>query len=119
MAMQNRFLILTGGPGTGKTHTTKTIISNWRRYLGVQNIAIACPTARAAQRLADMEGTGTTVQTIHRLLEYDMSIMRFKRDERNRLDELDALVVDEVSMLDLQLANRYSQLYQRVAGYFW
>ena len=45
-----------------------------------------------------------------------MSIMRFKRDERNRLDELDALVVDEVSMLDLQLA-KASQLYQRVAGY--
>jgi exodeoxyribonuclease V alpha subunit len=100
MAASQRVSILTGGPGCGKTFTTRTIVALWRA-MGKQ-IALASPTGRAAQRLKEM--TGQEAKTIHRLLEFDPGTMGFKRNQDNPL-EADALIVDEASMLDLFLAN--------------
>ncbi len=100
MAAQQRVLILTGGPGTGKTFCTRTIVALWKA-MG-KSIALASPTGRAAQRLSEM--TGQEAKTIHRLLEFDPSTMGFKRDRDNPIPA-EAVVVDEASMLDIFLAN--------------
>lgn len=100
MAASSRLMILTGGPGVGKTFTTHTIVSLWKA-MG-KSIALAAPTGRAAQRLSEM--TGLEAKTLHRLLEFDPRTMGFKRDVDNPLP-YDAIVVDEVSMLDLFLAH--------------
>ncbi|MEP0911657.1 ATP-dependent RecD-like DNA helicase [Leptolyngbya sp. GB1-A1] len=100
MAAQQRVLILTGGPGTGKTFCTRTIVALWKA-MG-KSIALASPTGRAAQRLSEM--TGQEAKTIHRLLEFDPSTMGFKRDRDNPIPA-EAIVVDEASMLDIFLAN--------------
>lgn len=93
-------MVLTGGPGVGKTFTTHTIVSLWKA-MG-KSIALAAPTGRAAQRLAYM--TGLEAKTIHRLLEFDPKTMGFKRDNENPL-ACDAVIADEASMLDLFLAH--------------
>lgn len=100
MAASHRVLILTGGPGCGKTFTTRTIVALWKA-MG-KTIALAAPTGRAAQRLSEM--AGQEAKTIHRLLEFDPKAMRFKRDLENPLTA-DAIVVDEASMLDLFLGH--------------
>lgn len=100
MAATQRALILTGGPGTGKTFATRTIVALWKA-MG-RAIALASPTGRAAQRLSEM--TGCEAKTIHRLLEFDPPTMKFKRDVDHPI-EAQAIVVDEASMLDLFLAH--------------
>ena len=100
MAASQRVLILTGGPGCGKTFTTRTIVALWKA-MG-KSIALASPTGRAAQRLSEM--TGQAAKTVHRLLEFDPKTMKFKRDVDHPIPA-QALVVDEASMLDLFLAN--------------
>ncbi|MBD2098942.1 ATP-dependent RecD-like DNA helicase [Trichocoleus sp. FACHB-591] len=100
MAATQRVLILTGGPGCGKTFTTRTIVALWRA-MG-KAIALAAPTGRAAQRLSEM--TGQEAKTLHRLLEFDPKTFGFKRGYDNPL-ETQAVIVDESSMLDLFLAN--------------
>jgi exodeoxyribonuclease V alpha subunit len=100
MAACSRVMILTGGPGCGKTFTTHTIVSLWKA-MG-KTIALAAPTGRAAQRLSEM--TGKEAKTLHRLLEFDPKTMGFKRDRENPLP-YQAIVVDEASMLDLFLAH--------------
>jgi len=97
---RHKVMILTGGPGTGKTFTTRTIVALWKA-MGKQ-IGLAAPTGRAAQRLGEM--TGLEAKTLHRLLEFDPSTMGFKRDEENPLP-FHAVIVDEASMLDLFLAH--------------
>jgi exodeoxyribonuclease V alpha subunit len=92
-------LVLTGGPGTGKTFTTRTIVALWKA-MG-KRIMLAAPTGRAAQRLKEM--TQQEAKTIHRLLEFDPKSMSFSRNDDNPL-EADAVVIDEASMLDLFLA---------------
>jgi exodeoxyribonuclease V alpha subunit len=98
-AVQNKVTVLTGGPGTGKTTTLRTLLDlldqNGRSYL------LASPTGRAAKRLA--EATGRPAKTIHRLLEFNPG-QGFGRNEENPLDA-DMIVIDEASMLDLMLAN--------------
>ena len=97
-ALSGGLLILTGGPGTGKTTTLNAIIELYRQC-GLK-VMLAAPTGRAAQRMSEV--TGKTAKTIHRLLEveWDKNDMpTFKRNERNRL-ECDALVIDELSMVD-------------------
>ncbi|BBD63154.1 helicase RecD/TraA (plasmid) [Nostoc sp. HK-01] len=99
-AAYSPIMVLTGGPGVGKTFTTHTIVSLWKA-MG-KTIALAAPTGRAAQRLSEM--TGLEAKTIHRLLEFDPKTMGFKRDNENPLS-CDAVIADEASMLDLFLAH--------------
>lgn len=97
-AMKKGMLVLTGGPGTGKTTTLNAIIDLLELHNA--NVAIAAPTGRAAKRLAEI--TGREAKTIHRLLEAEYTGEErsvFQRDERNPLD-CDALIVDELSMTD-------------------
>jgi exodeoxyribonuclease V alpha subunit len=99
-AAREKVMILTGGPGTGKTFTVRTIVSLWKA-MG-KKIACAAPTGRAAKRLSEM--TGIEAKTLHRLLEFDPSKMGFKRDLDNQL-HCSAIVVDESSMVDLFMAH--------------
>lgn len=100
MAASQRVLVLTGGPGCGKTFSTRTIVALWKA-MG-KSIALASPTGRAAQRLSEM--SGQEAKTVHRLLEFDPKSMKFKRDSEAPIPA-QAIVVDEASMLDLFLAN--------------
>ncbi len=99
-AASHKLMILTGGPGTGKTFTVHTVVKLWKA-MG-RKIACAAPTGRAAKRLSEM--TGLEAKTIHRLLEFEPSKMKFKRDLDNPL-ECSAIVIDESSMVDLFLAH--------------
>jgi exodeoxyribonuclease V alpha subunit len=100
LAACSRLLVLTGGPGCGKTFTTRTIVDLWRA-MG-KTIRLSAPTGRAAQRLSEM--TGQETKTIHRLLAFDPKTMQFRFNDEQRLPA-QALVVDETSMLDLFLAH--------------
>ncbi len=98
-AADAKVMVLTGGPGTGKTTTTHGIIAAYQAY-GLK-ILLAAPTGRAAKRMT--EATGMEAKTIHRLLECKPPD-GYQRDEENPL-EGDALIVDECSMIDLLLMN--------------
>lgn len=97
-ALASKLSVLTGGPGTGKTTTLRMLINALRR--GQYRFSLASPTGRAAKRLG--EATGEAASTIHRLLGYSAEHGGFERDEDNPLP-VDMLVIDEASMLDLQL----------------
>lgn len=100
-AVQKGLLILTGGPGTGKTTTLKGILTLFERD-GL-DVALAAPTGRAAKRMSEL--TGKEAKTIHRLLEVEWTENDrpiFARDARNPL-EADAVIVDELSMVDINL----------------
>ena len=100
-ALTTGLLILTGGPGTGKTTTLNAIIRLLKE--NGQKVSLCAPTGRAAQRMTAV--TGEEAKTIHRMLEVSYDIEDkpvFKRNERNLLNT-DALVVDEVSMVDTAL----------------
>ena len=98
-AVSSKVMVLTGGPGTGKTTTTQGIIAALKA-MGLR-ILLAAPTGRAAKRMC--EATGMEAKTIHRLLEYNPKD-GYKRNDDNPL-EGDALIVDECSMIDLLLMN--------------
>ena len=100
-ACSNGVMVVTGGPGTGKTTTIKTLLALFRRHR--LKVLLAAPTGRAAKRMA--ETTGMEAKTIHRLLEYTFvegKGFRFQRNEENPIPAR-AVIVDEVSMIDLQL----------------
>ena len=100
-ALTKGLLILTGGPGTGKTTTLNAIIRLLKE--SGQKVSLCAPTGRAAQRMTSV--TGEEAKTIHRLLEVSFDIddkPAFKRNERNLLN-CDALIIDEVSMVDSRL----------------
>lgn len=98
-AVDSKVMVLTGGPGTGKTTTTQGIIAALKTA-GLQ-ILLAAPTGRAAKRMS--EATGMEAKTIHRLLEFN-PMDGYKRNDENPLDG-DALIVDECSMIDIILMN--------------
>ena len=99
MALTHPVSILTGGPGTGKTTCLKALITTLEA--AHKRVALASPTGRAAKRLS--EATGHAASTIHRLLEYSPT-EGFKHNDERPLD-VDFLVVDEASMLDLLLTH--------------
>lgn len=98
-AVTSKVMVLTGGPGTGKTTTTQGIIAALQKA-GL-HVLLAAPTGRAAKRMS--EATGMEAKTIHRLLEYNPQD-GYKRNDENPL-EGDALIVDECSMIDILLMN--------------
>jgi len=97
-------MVLTGGPGTGKTTTVKAIVAA-QQALG-RRIFLAAPTGRAAKRLA--EATGSEARTLHRMLEWTPATGGFRKDASDPLDA-EVILVDEASMLNLQLADHLLQ----------
>ena len=100
LAARTGVVILTGGPGTGKTTTVRGIVALFRK-MGL-DIVLAAPTGRAAKRMSEL--TCMEAQTIHRLLgmTWKEGVVTFQKTEREPL-EADAVIVDEMSMVDLQL----------------
>lgn len=96
-AAMSKFMVLTGGPGTGKTTTTLAIIKVFRK-MG-RKVLLAAPTGRAAKRMS--ETTGMEAKTIHRLLEYKPP-EGYQKNQESPLD-CDALIIDETSMVDIIL----------------
>jgi exodeoxyribonuclease V alpha subunit len=103
-AARRQVLVVTGGPGVGKTTIVRAILAVYARA-GVA-VRLAAPTGRAAKRMT--EATGVDAVTLHRLLEFEPKTATFKRD-KSRPIEAGALVVDEASMLDLPTADALAQ----------
>lgn len=100
LALSSRVMVLTGGPGTGKTTTVKAILSLYEATY--DRVALCAPTGRAANRLSEL--TGRKASTIHRLLEVDYTggAVRFIHNEKNLLP-FDVIILDEMSMVDAKL----------------
>jgi exodeoxyribonuclease V alpha subunit len=111
MALGSKVMVITGGPGVGKT----TIVNSILRILAAKNVRIAlcAPTGRAAKRMSD--ATGMAAKTIHRLLEVDPRSGGFKRNAGNPLD-CDLLVIDETSMVDVLLMHALLKALPRSAA---
>jgi exodeoxyribonuclease V alpha subunit len=97
-ALDKKVLVITGGPGTGKTTLINTITRICRKC--GQNVLLAAPTGRAAKKMS--EATGYEAKTIHRLLEFSPKYRGFKKNDLNKLDA-DLIVIDEASMVDTHL----------------
>jgi exodeoxyribonuclease V alpha subunit len=99
--IEHKVSIITGGPGVGKTTIVNTLIKMLQgQSMGVK---LCAPTGRAAKRMS--EATGMIAKTIHRLLEFDPAIFDFKHNADDPLD-LEVLIVEEASMLDISLMHR-------------
>jgi len=103
-AARRQVLVVTGGPGVGKTTIVRAILAVLA-HAGV-DVRLAAPTGRAAKRMS--EATGAEATTLHRLLDFDPKTAAFKRDRRRPI-EAGAVVVDEASMLDLPTADALAQ----------
>ena len=101
LALKSKVLVITGGPGVGKTTLVNSILQIIRAKQA--EVLLCAPTGRAAKRLT--ESTGVQAKTIHRLLEFDPKIFGFKRDRDNPL-KANIVVVDEASMIDVVLMNQ-------------
>ncbi len=100
LALREKVIVITGGPGTGKTTLIRAILAIYER-IGAR-VKLAAPTGRAAKRLS--ESTGHPAATIHRLLEFSPQFGGFQRNERKPLPA-DLVIVDEISMMDIVIAN--------------
>jgi exodeoxyribonuclease V alpha subunit len=100
-SLRSKVMVVTGGPGVGKTTLVKSILQIIKARDA--EVLLCAPTGRAAKRLS--ESTGSPAKTIHRLLEFDPKIFAFKRNEELPL-EADVVVVDEASMIDIVLMNQ-------------
>jgi len=101
LVLQHKVSVITGGPGVGKT----TLVNSLLKILKAKRVRIGlcAPTGRAAKRLS--ESTGMEAKTVHRLLEFDPTQFAFKHNDENPLD-LNCLVIDESSMMDVVLMNQ-------------
>jgi len=99
-AAQSKVLVITGGPGVGKTTIVQAILTLFDTAR--LSVELAAPTGRAAKRLS--EATAREAKTIHRMLEFDPKTARFKRDRSHPL-KADAVIVDEASMIGIDLAD--------------
>jgi exodeoxyribonuclease V alpha subunit len=101
LVLHSKVSVITGGPGVGKT----TLVNSLLKILRAKRVTIGlcAPTGRAAKRLA--ESTGLEARTVHRLLEFDPQAFAFKHNDENPLD-IDLLVIDEASMMDVVLMNQ-------------
>jgi exodeoxyribonuclease V alpha subunit len=97
-AIESKVLVITGGPGTGKTTIIRALVEIFSAK--GQRVFLAAPTGRAAKRMEDL--AGIPAATIHRLLEFSPATMNFTRDQNNPLD-CDLIIIDETSMLDIVL----------------
>lgn len=97
-SIHTNILVITGGPGTGKTTIIKAVVDIFGRW--ERAVLLAAPTGRAAKRL--FEATGKEAKTLHRTLEFIPKLGKFRRDEGYPL-KADALIIDEFSMVDLPL----------------
>ncbi len=100
LALREKVIVITGGPGTGKTTLVRAILAIYER-MGAR-VSLAAPTGRAAKRLS--ETTGHPAATIHRLLEFSPRMGGFQRNEQKPLPA-DLVIVDETSMMDIVIAN--------------
>ena len=98
LALTEKVVVLTGGPGVGKTTVTRAMVEVFENS-GCE-VALASPTGRAAKRLSEV--TGRPAKTIHRLLEIDPAAWEFRRNEERPL-EADVVIIDESSMIDIEL----------------
>jgi len=98
LALTSRAVVITGGPGVGKTTLVRALVAVYES--AKLKVLLAAPTGRAAKRLA--ETTGSAAQTIHRLLEMSPASEQFQRNEEHPL-EADVLIIDEASMVDVPL----------------
>jgi len=110
-AVSNKVLVITGGPGTGKTTIIRAMISVYQA--AGARVVLAAPTGRAAKRM--QEASGHEARTIHRLLEFSPAKGRFQRDQDSPLDA-DAVIVDEASMIDTLLMNSLVRAVPRSAA---
>jgi exodeoxyribonuclease V alpha subunit len=101
ISVTGKVTVITGGPGVGKTTVVNSILTIVRAKGA--SVRLCAPTGRAAKRLS--ESTGLEAKTVHRLLEFDPKTMGFKHDQNEPLD-LDLLVMDEASMMDVVLMNQ-------------
>ena len=101
LALSSKMVVITGGPGVGKTTLVNSILLIIRAKN--LNVTLCAPTGRAAKRLT--ESTGLEAKTIHRLLEFDPKTFGFKRNRENPLTS-DLVVIDESSMVDIALMNK-------------
>ena len=105
-------MIITGGPGTGKTTIVNAMIKIYQRLNPDQKLAVVAPTGRAAKRLTEV--TGVEACTIHRLLKWDLHTNTFAINEKNPLD-VDLLIIDEFSMVDSLLFSHLLLACQKVS----
>ena len=110
-ALTNKVMVVTGGPGTGKTTIIRSILEIFKAMH--VRILLAAPTGRAAKRMS--ETTGHEAKTIHRLLEYSQAKGGFQCDDENPLD-CDLLIVDEMSMVDTVLMHHLTKAIPRDAA---
>src|SRR5262249_25554280 len=110
-ALVSKVVIITGGPGVGKT----TLVNSLLGIVGAKGLKclLCAPTGRAAKRMT--ESTGIEAKTIHRLLDVDPSSGRFRKNESNRL-ECDVLIIDETSMVDVVLMHSLLKAIPQRAG---
>lgn len=109
-AIQSKVMVITGGPGTGKTTILKTILMIFKRLK--VSFRLAAPTGRAAKRMR--EATGVEASTIHRMLEFNPKSGKFLRTSQSPLEH-DVIIIDETSMLDMVLAFYFFKAIQEKA----